>query len=237
MAKYIISDIHGCIDEFREMVNKISLGSNDKLYILGDLVDRGPDSIGCIRYAKSLNANVILGNHEHKIIKWSEHKSYIPHNKQYYANLKDSDIDYLKSLPLSVKIAKHTYGIHAGIRNKNPIDKQTDDDLLTLRFTDINGKYISIKKIKKAGSVKLANAYFWTHFYNKPYNIVYGHQVHSTNSIKITPINRGIACYGIDTGVCFGGNLSCLVWDTKEVVQVKAKQVYVGHTNNLVKEI
>jgi len=40
MAKYIISDIHGCIDEFKEMVNLISLKESDKLYILGDLLSR-----------------------------------------------------------------------------------------------------------------------------------------------------------------------------------------------------
>ena len=34
----------------------------------------------------------------------------------------------------------------------------------------------------------------------------------------------------------FGGNISCLIWDTKEVVQVKAKQIYAGNTNNLIKE-
>lgn len=236
MTKYIISDIHGCIDEFKEMINLISLKQSDKLYILGDLVDRGPDSIACLRFAKELKVNVILGNHEQKILKWSEHKSFIPHNKPYYQNLKNSDIEYIKSLPLTVKISKKTLGVHAGIRNTNPIDRQLEEDLLTLRFTDISGKYISIKKIKKAGSIKAANAYFWTDFYNKPINIVYGHQVHSTSDIRITQVKPGIACYGIDTGACFGGNLSCLVWNTKEVVQVKAKQNYAGHTNNLIKD-
>ena len=42
---YVISDLHGCYDKYIKMLEKINFGDNDYLYILGDIVDRGPDGI------------------------------------------------------------------------------------------------------------------------------------------------------------------------------------------------
>ena len=38
--KYVVSDIHGCYEEYLELINKIELGDEDHLYILGDALDR-----------------------------------------------------------------------------------------------------------------------------------------------------------------------------------------------------
>lgn len=45
MATYVISDIHGMYNKFIELLNKIKLKDTDTLYILGDVLDRGPDPI------------------------------------------------------------------------------------------------------------------------------------------------------------------------------------------------
>ena len=45
MATYVISDIHGMYNKFTELLNKIKLKDTDTLYILGDVLDRGPDPI------------------------------------------------------------------------------------------------------------------------------------------------------------------------------------------------
>ena len=45
MATYVISDIHGMYSKFIELLNKIKLKDTDTLYILGDVLDRGPDPI------------------------------------------------------------------------------------------------------------------------------------------------------------------------------------------------
>lgn len=45
MATYVISDIHGMYSKFIELLNKIKLKDMDTLYILGDVLDRGPDPI------------------------------------------------------------------------------------------------------------------------------------------------------------------------------------------------
>ena len=44
MAIYAVSDIHGCYTQFQHLLDKISLTDSDELYILGDVIDRGPKS-------------------------------------------------------------------------------------------------------------------------------------------------------------------------------------------------
>ena len=65
MATYIISDIHGKYDMFSVLLEKIDLKKEDILYILGDIIDRGPDPIRTMLKIMELpNAVCIKGNHE-----------------------------------------------------------------------------------------------------------------------------------------------------------------------------
>lgn len=69
MAVYVTSDAHGHLRAFDEVLEKISLGSSDTLFVLGDMVDRGPDPLGVVKLVRSLpNAHVLLGNHEHMML-------------------------------------------------------------------------------------------------------------------------------------------------------------------------
>ncbi|MFT6129303.1 MAG: serine/threonine protein phosphatase 1 [Neolewinella sp.] len=46
--RYTISDIHGCLKTFRALLDELKLDRNDELFLLGDYIDRGPDSQGVI---------------------------------------------------------------------------------------------------------------------------------------------------------------------------------------------
>ena len=65
MSTYIISDIHGCYKEFKQLLKKINFADADELYILGDVLDRGSEPISVLKDIISRN-NVyfIKGNHE-----------------------------------------------------------------------------------------------------------------------------------------------------------------------------
>ena len=45
MSIYVMSDIHGCYDEFMQMLNLISFSDYDELWIIGDICDRGPKNM------------------------------------------------------------------------------------------------------------------------------------------------------------------------------------------------
>ena len=62
---YVMSDIHGMADLFVKMLDKIRFGGEDTLYILGDMIDRGPDPAEVLDIVRS-HSNIIAlrGNHE-----------------------------------------------------------------------------------------------------------------------------------------------------------------------------
>ena len=63
---YVMSDIHGCKEEYFEALKKINFKDEDTLYVLGDVVDRGPNSID-ILMDMMMRPNVIplIGNHDY----------------------------------------------------------------------------------------------------------------------------------------------------------------------------
>lgn len=63
--RYLISDIHGCYDQYRQLLQKINFSSQDELYVLGDAVDRGPEPIKVLQdLMRRPNVIYILGNHD-----------------------------------------------------------------------------------------------------------------------------------------------------------------------------
>jgi len=65
MATYVISDIHGEYDMFMELLEKIGLKDTDTLYVLGDMVDRGPHPVKTLQKLMEMpNAICLVGNHE-----------------------------------------------------------------------------------------------------------------------------------------------------------------------------
>lgn len=66
MSTYVIGDIHGCFDQFIELLKKINYKKDeDKLILLGDLVNRGPDSLSVINHCMADSSIItVLGNHD-----------------------------------------------------------------------------------------------------------------------------------------------------------------------------
>lgn len=63
--KYVMSDIHGCYDKYIKMLKQIDLGSDDRLYILGDMVDRGPEPVKILEdMMERPNVIPMIGNHD-----------------------------------------------------------------------------------------------------------------------------------------------------------------------------
>ena len=63
---YVMSDLHGCWREYQEVLEKIAFTDADRLYILGDIIDRGPAVLELLEdVIARKNVRVLAGNHEH----------------------------------------------------------------------------------------------------------------------------------------------------------------------------
>jgi len=139
----IISDIHGCLNTFEALLDKLNFRSEqDQLILLGDYCDRGPDSKGVIAKVMELvnehHAIALKGNHDQRLVdlvvsdnevvraKFIQHgglqtiQSYTPHQDDidhFAAYIRQSymeHIHFLQQLPLYYEDDQHIY-VHAGI--------------------------------------------------------------------------------------------------------------------------
>ena len=114
---YVMSDIHGMGALLEKMLEKLSFSEEDVLYILGDMIDRGPDPAKVLDIASS-RGNIIplRGNHEDEFINWYDNEIARMFQKYYYNTydiLMDSRctreklpeyVGFMKSLPFYKKL-------------------------------------------------------------------------------------------------------------------------------------
>lgn len=117
---YVMSDIHGMAHLVMLMLEKLDFSEEDTLYILGDMIDRGPDPAGVMDLAMSTqNIIALKGNHEDMFVRWYEQErggGGRPFQKYYYNTyelLMENDstrtkipmyVQWMKSLPLYKKL-------------------------------------------------------------------------------------------------------------------------------------
>ena len=248
MRTIFIGDVHGCVDELRELLDLLEIRSSDSTVFLGDLVDRGPDPVGCVRLARALpRARGILGNHEEKATRWRRHeakkasqpgyknpmKGPRPERQAQWEALSADDVAYLSALPphLVETVGDETWlAIHGGLVPGIPFAKQPVDSVIRCRWVNpVTGKNVPMQKGSKA---RPPGAVDWMSAYDGDSHVVCGHAVHSLVEPLVTNTPKGFEVWSIDTGCCFGGHLTALVLDSdrpqdRYVVQVKAREEYL----------
>lgn len=123
MAVYCIGDIQGCNAELQTLLRRLSFDpARDRLWLTGDLVNRGPQSLDVLRFVKSLGdrATVVLGNHDiHLLAVWT---GAAPLNKNdtldHVLNAPDADalMEWLRRQPLMQEDTGLGYVmLHAGL--------------------------------------------------------------------------------------------------------------------------
>lgn len=122
MATYAIGDLQGCYDALQRLLEELHFDpARDQLWLAGDLVNRGPDSLATLRFVKSLgdSAITVLGNHDlHLLAIAADHKTTKDPGLREILAAPDLDelVDWVRKQPLLHYDAKLGFAlVHAGI--------------------------------------------------------------------------------------------------------------------------
>src|SRR3954471_20369319 len=124
MARYAIGDIQGCCDELKALLARLEFSADrDEVWFVGDLVNRGPQSLETLRFVRALGANatVVLGNHDlHLLALAYGTKRTIKESDTLDAVLaapdRDQLLEWLSGRPLAVyDEPRGDFLVHAGL--------------------------------------------------------------------------------------------------------------------------
>lgn len=210
-----IGDIHGCHLEFAELLARLALTRSDRLILLGDLVNRGPDSCKVIDLARENRAIALLGNHELRLLKYrrSGDRKYIKETDlETFPKLRPEDWTFLEAMPLTFEEPElNTVFVHGGFLPSEPWQKQSAEIVTRIQVIDRDGR--------PGRRADQPEAPPWADLWSGPPFVVYGH----TPRPEVYKLKWSL---GIDTGCVIGGFLTAFELPEKRFLQVKARQRY-----------
>lgn len=172
---YIIGDIHGCANTFRQLVTeKLKLKKSDTLYCVGDYIDRGPDSKGVIDFILELRKQGFLiqtvrGNHEQMLLE-SVHDAYafdqwlqnggVETLKSFKVNsaaeLESGYLSFFRETVFYIKTADFIV-VHAGLNFNIPDPFIDTDSMLWIRDEKYNQSVLGGKLLIHGHTPKMKN--------------------------------------------------------------------------------
>jgi hypothetical protein len=212
----LIGDVHGCADELRELGERVGVSESDRVWLVGDLVVRGPDPHGVMAWIRAIGARSVRGNHEARLLRWRRLASgeLEPQGRSDRALLKsewlarcaaalsDEDWAALEALPLWLRVPEHELlVVHAGLEPGLPVEEQREHVLLHCRTVDDGGRP---SDLRDGGAP-------WGSRYQGPPHVVFGH-----NALEEPQLHAWAT--GIDTGCVYGGALTALVLEDGQAV-------------------
>ncbi len=205
METIFIGDIHGCSREFSALLDHVSPGSDERLVLLGDLVNKGPDPAGVFEIFESLDCVCLLGNHDLDHLKWRAGRLPKPESvltkKLFPPPVYERYLECVARMPPLFE-AVDLIAVHGGLLNgvalhQQPMDVMTGDQNLPSDWKD-----------------QIA--------FDRP--LIAGHKRYGPDP-SVPYIVEG-KFYGIDTACVYGGTLTALWMPSGKIAQVRAARVY-----------
>lgn len=128
---YIAGDVHGCSEEFLELIKLIDLKNTELLIMVGDIIRKGPDSAGALKIVRD-NSNIlsVLGNNEVK---------YLAGEKSV-SGLDDRDREFIHSWPLVIMWPGNAV-VHGGFDPHQRVEDHSVRDVVNVRSPKRNDNY------------------------------------------------------------------------------------------------
>lgn len=185
----------------------------DTLLLVGDLVARGPDSGLAVRRARTAGALAVRGNHDEKVLVWwraaSSHGKGVADRKIKLSDrhrvavgqLVEEDFRWLAGLPLVRAVPVHNLlVVHAGIDPRAAMDEQDPAMLMNIRSIDEHNR-----------PTRTLDGLAWAKVWSGPEHVVFGHDARRGLQLEAFAT-------GLDTGCCYGRELTALVLEEGEPV-------------------
>lgn len=221
MNRLVIGDIHGCYDEFAELLEKAALTPDDEIIALGDIVDRGPEPLKILNFfERSTQARALKGNHERKHILSSNGKCKAAASQritrlQIGAELYPAALSFMEKLPHYIELPEAIL-IHGFLEPGVSLSAQKETVLLGTM----------------SGEQYLRNNYTqsWYEIYDGMKPVIAGH----LNYLGCAnPFVFNDFIYGIDTSCCQGGALTGIILPEFRIISVRSRKNYWNETKSL----
>jgi serine/threonine protein phosphatase 1 len=216
MKTLVIGDIHGCFEEFQELLDQAGLTDDDKIIALGDLVDRGPDSPRVVDFFQNqARARSLMGNHEwkHVLIRRGQADpapSQAMARDQFTTERYAFALRWFEELPTHISLPEALL-IHGCFDPARSLTEQRPDTLLGTMSAE--------------GYLRRHYNRPWYELYPGEHPLVAGHHDYSRAGQPLVIRDK---VFLIDTGCCYGRALTGLLLPGFRFLSVPSRRNYWG---------
>jgi bis(5'-nucleosyl)-tetraphosphatase (symmetrical) len=231
MRRVFVGDIQGCRNELERLLEAIRFDTaSDRLEPVGDLVNRGPDSLGTLRLLRQLEAGGVLGNHDTYLLRAAAGQRPRSRRDTLDELLRAADcpelLEWLAQRPF-VRQFPGLLLVHAGLHpgwedpvarlsGLDPLTPHPDSDFATLvRYCRADGR-----RPKRGERLRRAHRPWFEHWKDRESRTaVFGHW--AERGLVTLPGLRGL-----DTGCVWGGRLTAWIAEEDRLVSVPAERAW-----------
>ena len=234
----VVGDIHGCWNELDNLLNQLNFNYNsDVLICVGDLIDRGPDSLTVyLNFLTTKNWYSVMGNHDDRFRRYLQGRNVkqshglVETIKQFTEAgvlndviKKKECLEFFSNLPYIIKVPDG-YIVHGGFYPNRLPEEQTREDCIFSRY--FGGKDYFDHKLGRYWYKCLPDNYPTTFSGHEVHEECSHQRDHYTISTGGQKTRRFEEDWLLDGGCVFGGELR--IWDSKDdqVHSIKALKIY-----------
>jgi hypothetical protein len=213
---FVIGDVHGCVDELDRLLEKIAPVEGDTVAMVGDLVNKGPDSLGVLKLCRQIGAQAVLGNHDDLVL-----RAIAAHRRDETGDLSEAVLKVAKKIDdehaawlAAQPLYRELRGVgaivvHAGMVPGVAPAAQQRGHLLTMRSIQADG----------TPSKRIEDGVPWASLWTGPEHVVFGHDA-------VRGLQEWPYATGIDSGCVYGKRLTAIELPSRRLVSVSARKAY-----------